>query len=139
MTQELDNFRSAAYTAVEAAKSTFTDFTVLVEYENRRIINYDTVKDPIIDVEIKFMDSSQRDLHITRTQRVIGFLILTVKIKEGAGTSTALRLLEHMYRPLHNRKLGTANMEVAKLVPGKTVKGWWCQSIMVPFWLDMTA
>ncbi len=137
--QDLDNFRAAVNTAIEATRATFTDYSLAVDYENRHIVNPDALDNPYLCVELKFVDSGQRDLNPIRTQRVLGFVILTVKCKVGAGTSGALKLLEHMYKPLHCRKLGAANMEVAKLVPGREVKGFWCQSIMIPFWLDTQA
>lgn len=134
----LDEYRQDIMTAVAAAAATFTAYPLVIEYDNRITMDTQVQNNPYLCVELQYSDAKQADLSANPFHRVTGFLILTAKDKEGAGTARAYKLLEHFYPKLHKRKLGTVNAEMADLDKPRPLNGWVGISALIPIWFSKT-
>jgi hypothetical protein len=134
----LDTYRAQLAAAVTQAAQEWTEYDVAVEYENRFIVDPEQQQKPFLCVELKFNDGKQADLSAKPRHRLVGFVILTVKVREGEGTAAAMRLLEHFYPRLQHRKIGDMHIEFAKVVTPPARSGWYGLSAMLPFRVDKT-
>lgn len=132
----LDEYRQALTAAVEAAKAGFTDYTIVMEYDNRVLVKPGEQANPVMSVSIIFSDGSQGDLSANPFHRMTGMLTLSARSKEGDGTAKAYKLVEHFYPKLHRRTISQVNLEIAKPIPPKKLNGEWVVSVVIPFWLS---
>lgn len=119
---------------VEAARLAWTAYPLVVEQENRDIINYATQVNPYVSVDVLFYDGKQMDLGPEPLQGVYGQIYLAVCTQEGKGTSAVSPVIDHMSRALSRRVLPLVRTEVPQPQPSVTRKGWYCQVILVNFW-----
>lgn len=134
MTDSLDTYRQQLVAAVEAARLTYTeDCDLVVEYDNRNAVNMKTQEQPFLCVEIEYIRAVQADLSNKPIHKIAGLLILTAKVREGAGTSKAYQLLEHFYTALQFRVIGSCRVEMSDIVKPNRLGGWWGVSAVLPF------
>lgn len=138
MTTPMETSRQAITAAVEVVRATFTSYPLIIEYENRNIVDTQTQTNPYLCVNVRFADGWQGDLNPNPFHRIIGFVELIAHVKEGSGVAQSNALLEFFYPKLQYRRLGGAKLEAAKPAPVKQVKGWRSQGMLIPFWLSAT-
>jgi hypothetical protein len=132
----LDQHRQSIVTAIEAAKATFTDFPLVIEYDNRVLVDTATQVNPFLCVSIKFLDGWQADLSTSPIHRKIGQIQLQAAAKEGAGTAKALGILEHFYQALQRGQFGGVRTNMAKFAKESSHLGWVYYPSIVPFWTN---
>lgn len=133
---ELNDYREQLTAAVVAAKTGFTEFPPLVEFDNRDTVPRQGLDHPFLTCEIQITAGRQADLSSSPIHRLIGFLILTAKARDGEGTARAYRLLEHFYPQLHRQKIGDVHLEYADFDKPRLVQGWWGISALIPLKID---
>ena len=136
---DLNEYRKTVVAAVQAAKAGFTKYPVSIEWDNRDTVNMQQQTDPFLCCEFVFNGGRQADLSNKPIHRLTGFIILTAKSKDGAGSAEALTLLSHFYPQIQRRVLGTTakvHTEYADLDRPRLVQGWWGVSALVPFKID---
>lgn len=129
----LDAYRQQLVAAVEAARNTYSDCDLVIEYDNRDIVDMRTQSTPFLSVEIEYIRAVQGDLSSKPIHKIAGLLILTAKVREGAGTAAAYTLLEHFYTALQYRVIGDCRLEFSDLIKPTQLKGWWGVSAVIPF------
>lgn len=129
----LDTYRQQLITAVEASRLTYADCKLVVEYDNRDSVDMRTQEDPFLCVEIEYVRAVQGDMSNKPVHKIAGILILTAKVREGAGTAKAYQLLDHFYKDLHFRVIGDCRMEMSDIVKPVKLGGWWGVSAVIPF------
>lgn len=129
----LDTYRQQLVAAVEIARETYADSQLLVEYDNRYLVDMNTQTDPFLCAEITYAGAKQADMSNKPVQKIAGLLILTAKVREGAGTAAAYSLLSHFYENLQFRVIGDCRMEMASIVKPAKLAGWWGISAIIPF------
>ena len=132
----LEQHRQSIVTAVEAAKASFTGYPLVIEYDNRIIVDTATQLDPFLVVNIRFLDGAQADLSANPIHRKVGQIHLQAATKEGAGSAKALVLLEHFYRALQRSQFGGVRTRMASFAREQALKGWVYYPALVPFWAD---
>jgi hypothetical protein len=132
----LDQHRQSIVTAIEAAKLTFTDYPLVIEYDNRMLVDTATQVNPFLCVDIKFLDGRQADLSSSPIHRKIGQIHLQAVVKEGSGTAKALQLMEHFYQPLQRGQFGGVRTHMATFAKEMVFKGWVYYPAIVPFWTN---
>jgi hypothetical protein len=130
--------RQAIVTAVEAAKTGAPVPSLVIEYDNRIIVDTQTQSAPFLRVEIKYLDSYQADISHSPIHRFEGYISLQAAVKDGSGAKEANGLLEHFYPQLHKRSMGIVRTKMASAVPERQHQGWWYYSFNIPFWFDRT-
>ena len=134
----LETIRVDITTAVKAAALLFTAYPLIVEYDNREMVDTKTQTDPFLTVEIKMLDGEQADLSSNPTHRMYGQIHMSAAVPMGTGRSMANILLDHFYPRLQRKTLGTVKTEMA--VPANRVEhlGWYYYPVLIPFWSDQS-
>lgn len=131
-----EDIRQALVTAVEAAKVGAPTAGLIIEYDNRIIVDTQTQVDPYLIVQVVLMDGKQADLAEHAIHRFYGQLLLGAAVKEGAGASDALKLLDHFVPQLQRKTFTGVHTQTAKPTPSKKNLGWTLFSTIIPFWYD---
>jgi len=134
----LEQARIDITTAIELAKIGAPVSPLLIEYDNRIVVDTQTQTKPYLAIHIKFMDGRQADLAEKPIHRMSGQLHVAAVVKEGTGSSEALRLLDYIYPQLHQRYMGVVRCHMAKLAPMAPHLGWNYYPVLIPFWFDKT-
>jgi hypothetical protein len=132
----LELYRQQLVTEIELHKASFTDYSVVVEYDNRTIVDTQLQKNSFLSAEIMYIDGYQADLSNKPVHRIIGMLVLTAKTREGAGTAEGYKLLEHFYTRLQWKVVGKVRLDMAKMVRPRLLNGWWGVSATIPFHIN---
>lgn len=132
-----DEIRSTFVTAVEAVKATFTEYPLVIEYDNRSIVDPDTQTNPFLCVEVKLIEGRQADLSADPIRRYAGFFILTSKVRINEGSKKQSELLEYFYTRLDRRKIGPSVIQMADFDGVVRKSGNWTGiSALLPFRAD---
>jgi len=132
-----EQVRTALVNKIEALKSTFSTYTLLVEYDNLVTVNRATQSNPFLCVTIVYQDGYQIDLAANPSHRVLGTIVIEANVKEGSGTSRANLLLEHFYPSIHMKdNLPPLRTYAAKFASRSAKDGWAVQAALIPFWYD---
>lgn len=132
----LDSIRQALVAAVEAAKVSFVDYTLAMEYTNVNKIDTQAQTNPYLKVDIKFTGGEQVNLSDHPTHRWTGMLALTACVKTGQGTAKAHKLLDHFYPQLQAKSFSGVRTYMADFDRGTTNLGWYEVTLYLPFWCD---
>ncbi len=128
----IETYRQQLVSAVEVAKETYANQDLVIEYDNRYLVDMNTQTDPFLCVEVSYVGAVQADLSNKPVHKIAGMLILTAKVREGAGTANAYNLLDHFYEKLQFRVIGDCRMEMANIVRPAKLAGWWGISAIIP-------
>lgn len=134
----LEQARIDIVTAIEAAKAGAPVSPLIIEYDNRIVVDTQTQVKPYLAVHVKFMDGNQADLAARPIHRIIGQIHIAAVTKLGTGSSEALKLLDFFYPQLHQRSMGVVRCHMAKVVDVKLHLGWQYYPVLIPFWFDKT-
>jgi hypothetical protein len=129
----IETYRQQLVSAVEVAKETYANQDLVIEYDNRYLVDMNTQTDPFLCVEVSYVGAAQADLSNKPVHKIAGMLILTAKVREGAGTANAYNLLDHFYEKLQFRVIGDCRMEMANIIRPAKLAGWWGISAIIPF------
>jgi hypothetical protein len=121
---------------VEAVKLTYPS-SVIIEYDNRNIVDTHRQHDAWLEASVQFVDAYQGDLGPSPFHRHIGVLELSAYVKEGHGTAKALALTDYFSSRLHGRQFGTVRTLFTDMRPPAKQKGWYISRVGVPFWFDV--
>lgn len=132
----LEAIRQSVATAVSAAVATFTDYPLVVEYDNRIIVDTATQTNPFLTVETKMFDGFQANMSDAPLHRLLGQIHLAVAVPEGTGRALANKVLDHLYPKLQRKKLGVIHTTMAIPSPEKPHNGWIYYPVLIPFRSD---
>jgi len=131
------SFKAAVATAVEALKATWSDYALVVEYDNRLIVDTQSQTNPFLCVHIYYVGGEQASLgQATKHHRVYGSLVLSAAVKEGAGDEKANDLLQHFYPSLHMTTIDGARTWGAVPSKERAHRGWVYYPVVIPFDFD---
>jgi len=130
--------RQDIVTAVEAARLSYGK-PLVIQYDNRAIIDPVNQSYPWLAVKFEVLDSHQGDLAAQPIHRHIGFVKLEAHIKQGLGTASSLELLEHFSTRLQKRKFGIVRTLLADARPSVERDPWYVSVRNVPIWFDTLA
>lgn len=128
--------RTSIVTAVEAAKATFSDYTLLIEYDNRIVVDTKTQTDPFLMVRILYLSAEQANLSNNPTHRVWGQIHLAAVVPEGSGSAKANSLLDFFVPKLHLKSFGTVRTMAATTAASQTLNARVYYAMAIPFWSD---
>lgn len=119
---------------LKAAQAAWTAYTLVVEQDNSDEVNEATQTDPYLMVTIKNLGGDQLDLGTDPFSKQDGQILLTACTRAGEGTADGLALLDFMGRYFAMKDFTTVRCRTAEAVGGKRVKGWWYESMIIPYW-----
>lgn len=133
----LEAIRVDLTTAVEAAKASFAGgYPLVIEYDNRIIVDTKKQTNPFLCVEFKFLSAEQTALGDSPEQRFWGHIVLSAAVPEGAGKASAHKLLEHFYPKLQRKSFGSVRTTMSTMAGDRPHLGWVYVTVLVPFWSD---
>ena len=121
-------------TAISVAAAAWGAYTVLVDYENRDLVDYASQTNPHLAVDIVYYDGKQMDLGAAPTIGRYGQIMLAVCVQEGQGTSRANQLMDHFESALQLKNWSLVRTHAAKPQRSVNRKGWFCLVTLVDFW-----
>ena len=132
----LESARQSIVAAVEAAKTGFVAYPLVINYDNRMLVDPQTQTNPYLDVEIFYMSGEQADLSANPRHRVWGQLHLQAVVKEGQGRAKADALLDYFYPQLHRKTFGGVRTFMSSIAPVKFKNGLAFYPVLIPFMFD---
>jgi len=132
----LESARQSIVTGIEAAKVGNPVSGLIIEYDNRIIVDTQTQTNPYLAVQIMFMSGEQADLSAAPIHRTYGQIHLAAVVKEGSGSALAMGLLDWFYPRLQRKAFGAVRTLMADYAPVKPFKGWSYFPVLIPFWMD---
>lgn len=122
---------------IEALKLTWTDYPLVVEYDNAEAVNEAEQSTPYLSVRQVYMDGYQTSLSLNPTHRALGTIILEARAKQGEGTARLNKLLEHFYPSVHmTDSMSPLRTFAARFGSSPAKLGWVGQAALIPFWFD---
>ena len=132
-----ESVRTALVTKVEALRSSFTAYTLKVEYANGEKVNTALQTNPYLRVWIVYQDGDQINLASAPDYRLIGTIVVEARVKEGSGTKAANDLLNHFYPSLHMKDtIPPLRTLAARFSSKPAADGWATEAALIPFWAD---
>lgn len=129
--------RVAITTKVNTLKVAWVAYPLIVEYDNRTLVNLATQQNPYLKVSIQYMNGYQVDMSTTPNHRMIGTIIVEAFTKEGGGSKMANDLLQHFYTGLHmTDSMPPVRTYAAQFKTGRLFDGWQPEAAIIPFWFD---
>lgn len=128
---------SEIITAAEAARVAWATqpggWPVVMDTDNRSLIDFSTQVNPYVSLDIVYTDGKQMDMGLQPWVGHYGYVALAVCIAEGKGTSKANLLMDFMSSRLQLKTLPLVQLEVARPQASVTRMGWFCLVTMINF------
>ena len=129
--------RTALVAKVETLRSSFTSYSLKVEYANGEKVNTALQTTPYLRVWIVYQDGDQINLASAPDYRLIGTIVVEARVKEGNGTKAANELLNHFYPAIHMKDTIPPLRTLAARFSSKPASdGWAAEAAIIPFWAD---
>ena len=133
-----ETFRQAVVTQIQALAATWVEYPLIVEYDNRTVVDTQKQTNPFLCVQIVYMGGEQVTLGTTPHHRVSGQIHLAAAVRDGQGSARSNALLQHFYPTLHLRSIDGARMWGASFEKDRPHLGWVYSPILIPFDYDTT-
>jgi hypothetical protein len=121
-------------TAVQAAAASFAAFQVVVDYDNKNLVDYAAQVKPYLAVDIIYYDGQQMDLGAKPLVGAYGQIALAVCTQEGKGVLLSDQLMDHLVANLQLKDWPLVRTQAARPQPSRTVKGWYTTVTFINFW-----
>jgi hypothetical protein len=129
----LTEFSETVMAVVGQIVNDHTAYPLLVEADNRDVVDQATQINPYLQVTIAPMHGEQAELGQNPNVKQSGQILLAAVVKSGAGTADAKALLDFVLPYFSMQQLGTIQCQAAYPVQGKSAKGWWYQPAIIPY------
>lgn len=133
-----ENIRETVANLVAGLVTQYTTDTgkqLIVEYDNRIVVDTTTQEEPFLCVAVEFKDAIQPEL-TKRIHRFIGFIRVSVASKVGDGTAKSNQILDYFYPKIHGKDHDKVRCLMADVMPDRPHLGWVYQTMAIPFWSD---
>lgn len=136
MTRE--EIRLAVVTLVETRKATWSAYPLVIEYDNRILVDTQKQTNPFLCVSIVYISGEQLELAGVN-HRVWGQVHVSAAVRVGEGSGKANELLDHFVPALHMRAISNLRLWGASPVRDRPHLGWVYYPVLVPFEADNLA
>ncbi len=130
-----ESVRQALVAMVEARKALWTDYSLIIEYDNRLLVDTQTQHNPFLCVNLTYFDGEQIDLG-SQNHRDHGLLVISAAVRENEGTAKANALLDHFVPALHQKSVGTLRLWGSRPHKERPHLGWVYYPVAIPFEAD---
>lgn len=120
--------------AMQAAWLVAKGTPLVVEVDNRKMVDQATQSKPYLQVELRFMSAEQADLSHNPMVRHDGQLLLAAVAKDNSGMAAANELLDFARPYFELQYIGPMQCQVMQDYPGKSKLGWYYSPAIVNFW-----
>ena len=130
--------RQAITSKVEQVRALYSP-TLIVEYDNRILVDRATQVDPFVMVDLLFISGNQASLGLDTLVRNYGQIVLTASAKENTGMKQAAEILDFFSARLEIREFGGVRTKGASPQKCTHAEGWYHFPVIIPFWFDRLA
>ena len=130
-----ESVRQAIVGLIEARKATWSDYTLIIEYDNRLLVDTQTQHNPFLRVGITYFDGEQIDLG-SQNHRDQGLVVVSAVVREGEGSAKANALLDHFVPSLQQRSIGALRLWGSRPHKDSPHLGWVYYPVAIPFEAD---
>lgn len=109
------------------------DYPVIVESDNRCVVDQSKQDNPYLKVEIVFLDGDQIELGDTARVEQWGQVWISAVCKGGVGSLRSLELLDFARPYFERKRIGTVTCRTVTAAKPKEVKGLWHTPAIVNF------
>lgn len=112
----------------------FTAYPLVVEPDNRKVVDQGTQTKPYLAVMIDFLTERQMDLSNRPRVQAQGQIVICVVVKENSGTAAGATLRDFIEPYFSLKNLGTVNCHATEKQRTKVIAGWEYMPILINFW-----
>lgn len=131
--------RQAIRTVLDQIRADWAAYPLVIETDNRKIVDQATQEKPYLQVEIDFMGGGQADLGARPTVRQDGQIEIHIVDKAGNGTAEIDALVDFIVPYFDMKNLGIVRTQAVERYRGKDVKGWWHEPLLINFYFHRTS
>lgn len=131
--------RAALMTVMQQIVDDWTLYPLVVEPDNRDLVDQVLQLDPYVKVEIDFLGSEQADMADVPLEKHVGQMMIYVVSRKGSGTVDGA-ILRDFIRPYFSlKKFGVLQCHSAEIYKSKEIKGWEYWPILLNFYFHSLA
>lgn len=112
---------------------------IIVEYDNRSVVDLATQTDPFVMVDLVFLSGEQASIGLDTYVRTYGQILITASCKENTGMKAAAEIVDFFSQRLEIREISLVRTYGASPQKCKTMAGWYHFPVIIPFWFDRVA
>ena len=120
-------------TVVEQLRTAWTDYPLLVEYDNKDTINLAEQTDPFLCVSIINLAGGQLDLGAAPRTRQWGQIQLAVAVKKGQGVADLEELMDFLAPYFSMKDFATVRCQAFSVQKDRPEKEWLYRPAIIPF------
>lgn len=132
-----NDVRVKAVSRLQARAATFAKFPIVIEYDNRKLVDLTTQTKPYVKFSMVYQDGEQASLGKGVTRRVMGTMVIAVLSREGSGVEDGDAVLDHLWRHMSQTdEMLPLRTYAARFSSSPSMLGWVSQAALVPFWYE---
>lgn len=121
-------------TAAEAALAAWPGVPIVMDVDNRLVINWETERKPVVVIELHLMDGQQLSIGQTKEMSDIGQIHVIASNPENAGSKVLHQILDHFRTYFEMSDSFSAIRTFASLQGARfTDRGRFCLPLVTPF------
>lgn len=120
--------------SMQAAWKAAKGVDLVVETDNRKMVDQATQEKPYLQVQIRYMAAEQADMADNPFIRTDGQILLAVVAKENSGTSEANELIDFVRPYFELKNIGPAQCKAVEDKSAVPKNGWYYSPAIVNFW-----
>ncbi len=128
--------RSDIMTVMDAIVAAWTDYPLLVEAEDRDVVDQSSQTNPYVTVEIRNLSAIQKDLADRPLVEQRGQILITVMTREGTGTVVPNKLIDFITPYFDMKAFSLVRTHPVEIYPAKYALGWRLAPMLINFWYN---
>jgi Bacteriophage related domain of unknown function len=130
----LEQVRTEVAGIIVAIQTDWTAYPLIVETDNRTLVNQATQTNPYLQVAIRNISAEQINLAYKPLVEHIGQIVISAVVKDGTGQAEANALLDFVTPYFDLKTLTYIRCHAFEPYPAKLASGWWYCPAIVNFW-----
>lgn len=135
----LELARQAITSRIEQVKAQYTNPNIIIEYDNRTLVDRATQKDPFIMVDILYLSGEQASIGLDTYVRTYGQILFSSCVKENTGLKAAAEIVDFFSARLEIREFNSVRTFGASPQKFQETLGWYYLPVVIPFYFDRVA
>ena len=134
----LELARQAITSRLEQIKAQYGT-PIIIEYDNRTLVDRATQKDPFIMVDILYLSGEQGSIGLDTYVRTYGQILFSACVKENTGLKAAAEIVDFFSQKLEIREFSSVRTFGASPQKFQEALGWYYLPVVIPFYFDRFA
>ena len=130
----LEQARIDVATVAAAMQAAWTAYPLLIEMDNRTVVDLTTQTNPYLCIEVVPIFGAQADMADKPLVKQLGQILISAVAREGSGQSASNLLLDFATSYFDLKSLTLIQCRAAEGVKPKRYQGWWWSSCIVNYY-----